>query len=62
MFLEVKCILYIYKSFILCSPDPLQRSTEELDWIRHVLYFDTLDKTGIETLLVDEDEGLLLSG
>ena len=56
MFLEVKCILYIYKSFILCSPDPLQRSTEELDWIRHVLYFDTLDKTGIETLLVDEDD------
>ena len=22
---------------------------------RHVLYFDTLDKTGIETLLVEED-------
>ena len=27
------------------------------NWIRHVLYFDTtLDKTGIETLLVDEDD------
>ena len=26
------------------------------NWIRHVLYFDTLDKTGIEALLVDEDD------
>ena len=46
-------LVYGLGLLLLCSPDPYKGALK--NWIRHVLYFDTLDKTGIEALLVDED-------
>ena len=40
--------------YVLCSPDPYKEALKNC--FRHVLYFETLDKTGIGTLLVDEDD------
>ena len=42
------------QNIILCSPDPYKGALKNLT--RNVLYFDTLDNTGIGTLLVDEDD------
>ena len=43
-----------YIIYILSSPDPYKGALKNL--FRHVLYFDSHDKTGIETLLLDEDD------